>query len=340
MERRIKWWIFSLLLAVLAVFLMLTALVLGAKVLPADHASILLTLEDKKGGLQIFLQQLREQGGSISHSTLFEKSLNYLMLGKKINPGIYRITTKDSVGRLWKRLYQGAVDYQAITLVEGWTFKQMLASVASNRHLKHLLPSEHGKEGIIMEQIGRPAEFPEGRFAPDTYYFMPNSTDVALLKSAYLRLSNWLEQEWQQKETDRYQCPYQALIVASLLEREVRKPEELELVAGVILTRLAKGMRLQIDASTIYGLGDDFDGKLTRKHLQTSDTAYNTYRHYGLPPTPICMPSRRAIHAALHPKFGFLYYVAKGDGSHHFSKDLEEHNRAIMLYRTGAQKRN
>ncbi len=310
--------------------LVLLGIVMCGRVLPVGHTPVVLVLGDQNDSLQIFLNRLREQGGSID-PWLFERLLRCALLGKKVTPGIYRITSDDHYWQLWKRIYVGAADYQAITLVEGWTFKQALKAIARNPHLKHTIGDDQD-QSAVMSQLGYTAEAPEGRFAPDTYYFAPGSSDVALLRRAYQQLLVWLQQEWQQRNTDQYQCPYQALIVASLLEREVRRPEELELVAGVILTRLAKGMRLQIDASTIYGLGEAYDGKLTRQQLRTDDSAYNTYRHHGLPPTPICLPGRQAIRAALHPKFGYLYYVAKKDGSHHFSKELAEHNRAVRIH--------
>ena len=196
---------------------------------------------------------------------------------------------------------------------------------------------EHTLNGLsdsqVMDKLGHTGIFPEGRFFPDTYRFVRGMTDVELLKTAYDRLDEVLAKEWNQRATDLpYSGPYQALIMASLVEKETGVPQERGQIAGVFVRRMAIGMMLQTDPTVIYGLGDRYSGKLTRAHLKEA-TPYNTYMIPGLPPTPIAMVGREAIHAALNPVDGSsLYFVARGDGSHVFSDDLDTHNNAVREY--------
>jgi UPF0755 protein len=184
-----------------------------------------------------------------------------------------------------------------------------------------------------MDKLGHSGIFPEGRFFPDTYRFVRGMTDVELLKKAYDRLDEVLAKEWSQRAADvPYTEPYQALIMASLVEKETGVPQERGQIAGVFVRRMEMGMLLQTDPTVIYGLGDRYNGKLTRAHLK-EPTPYNTYVISGLPPTPIAMVGREAIHAALNPVAGnSLYFVARGDGSHVFSDDLDAHNNAVREF--------
>jgi UPF0755 protein len=184
-----------------------------------------------------------------------------------------------------------------------------------------------------MEKIGHRGLFPEGRFFPDTYRFVRGVSDVELLKKAFDRLDEVLAKEWENRSADApYSEPYQALIMASLVEKETGVPQERGQIAGVFVRRMALGMQLQTDPTVIYGLGDRYTGKLTRAHLK-EPTPYNTYVIPGLPPTPIAMVGREAIHAALNPVEGnSLYFVARGDGSHVFSDDLDAHNSAVREF--------
>ncbi len=282
--------------------------------------------------------------------------------GRQVRYGIYRVDAQTTIGQLWWQLYRGQVTWQAITIIEGWTIQQALAVIAQNPDLQHtltLVPGSRPDTSVLMQQLGYGAQAAEGRFAPETYYLAPASSDRTLLKQAYQQMERWLQEEWAERSAEAaafYNCPYQALIVASLLEKEIRQPEELPWAAGVILTRLRKNMHLNIDASVLYGLrlnnrenndddpassSDNYYGQLTRKQIATSDSAYNSYRYRGLPPTPICLPGRRALHAALHPQFGFLYYTLDSDGKHHlFSRSLEEHNRAVQRVRQLQQRKD
>ncbi|RMR36653.1 hypothetical protein ALP91_01866 [Pseudomonas savastanoi pv. glycinea] len=188
-------------------------------------------------------------------------------------------------------------------------------------------------DGELMAKIGHPDVFPEGRFFPDTYRYVRGMTDAELLRQAYSRLEEVLDEEWNARSSDvPYSNPYQALIMASLVEKETGVPQEHGQIAGVFVRRLKLGMQLQTDPTVIYGMGERYNGKLTRANLK-EPTPYNTYVIAGMPPTPISLVGREAIHAALNPVAGSsLYFVAKGDGSHVFSDDLDAHNSAVRDY--------
>jgi len=229
---------------------------------------------------------------------------------------------------LWQR---GEVVQYSLTLVEGWNFRQVRAALAKNDKLEQTLAGLSDSE--LMEKLGHAGVFPEGRFFPDTYRFVRGMTDAEVLEKAYDRLEEVLAKEWSKRSPDvPYSEPYQALIMASLVEKETGVPQERGQIAGVFVRRMQIGMMLQTDPTVIYGLGERYNGKLTRASLR-EPTPYNTYVIYGLPPTPIAMVGREAIHAALNPVSGSsLYFVARGDGSHVFSDDLDAHNNAVREY--------
>ncbi|CAD5107801.1 endolytic transglycosylase MltG [Zestomonas carbonaria] len=229
---------------------------------------------------------------------------------------------------LWRR---GEVVQYSLTLVEGWNFRQVRAALARQDKLKQTLANVSDAE--LMARLGRPGQHPEGRFFPDTYRYVQGTSDLDLLKQAHARLEEVLADEWQGRSGDLpYGDPYQALIMASLIEKETGVPEERKQIAGVFVRRLRMGMLLQTDPTVIYGMGERYNGRITRADLR-EPTPYNTYVISGMPPTPISMVGREAIHAALHPQPGkSLYFVARGDGSHVFSDDLDAHNRAVREY--------
>ncbi|MGE8175485.1 endolytic transglycosylase MltG [Pseudomonas fluorescens] len=229
---------------------------------------------------------------------------------------------------LWQR---GEVVQYSLTLVEGWNFHQVRAALAKNDKLQQTLAGLSDSD--VMDKLGHTGVFPEGRFFPDTYRFVRGMTDAELLEKAYERLDDVLAKEWNKRSPDApYTEPYQALIMASLVEKETGVPQERGQIAGVFVRRMQIGMLLQTDPTVIYGLGDRYNGKLTRAHLK-EPTPYNTYMIAGLPPTPIAMVGREAIHAALNPVSGTsLYFVARGDGSHVFSDDLDAHNSAVREF--------
>jgi UPF0755 protein len=248
-----------------------------------------------------------------------------------LHKGEYRMQpgmTVEGLIDLWKR---GEIVQYSLTLVEGWNFHQVRAALAKEEKLEQTL--EGLSDSQVMEKLGHDGIFPEGRFFPDTYRYVRGMTDAELLKKAYDRLDEVLAKEWGQRSADvPYTEPYQALIMASLVEKETGVPQERGQIAGVFVRRMEMGMLLQTDPTVIYGLGDRYNGKLTRAHLR-EPTPYNTYMISGLPPTPIAMVGREAIHAALNPVAGnSLYFVARGDGSHVFSDDLDAHNNAVREF--------
>jgi UPF0755 protein len=250
---------------------------------------------------------------------------------QSFHSGEYRMTpamdAKALLG-LWQR---GEVVQYSLTLVEGWNFRQVRAALAKQLKLEQNLAGLSDTE--LMARLGHADVFPEGRFFPDTYRYVRGMSDVDLLKQAYNRLDEVLAEEWTRRAADvPYVDPYHALIMASLVEKETGVPQERAQIAGVFVRRLQMGMLLQTDPTVIYGLGERYNGKLTRASLR-EPTPYNTYVIAGLPPTPISLVGREAIHAALNPVPGSsLYFVARGDGSHVFSADLDAHNNAVREF--------
>ena len=248
-----------------------------------------------------------------------------------LRAGEYLVPPGTSVAGLLDLLKSGKVVLHSLTLVDGWTFKQVMQAVDGNPALSHTLAGKDA--GAVMAALGHPGEAPEGRFYSDTYQFPKGTSDVAFLQRAYRDMQSHLQSAWQQRAPGLpYQTPYEALILASIVEKETAQPKERGEIAGVFVRRLARGMRLQSDPTVIYGLGDAYNGKITYKDLRT-DTSYNTYTRNGLPPTPICLPSLASIEAVLHPTPGdALYFVARGDGTHQFSATLAEQNAAVQKY--------
>ncbi len=253
------------------------------------------------------------------------------MIGVPLHTGEYRLAPGMTVEDLFEVWRRGEVVQYSVTLVEGWTFRQVRAALGRHEKVKQTLAGLSDSE--VMERLGHTGVFPEGRFFPDTYRFVRGMTDVELLQQAYMRLDEVLAQEWAGRTTDLpYRDPYQALIMASLVEKETGVPQERGQIAGVFIRRLRLGMMLQTDPTVIYGMGERYNGRITRADLR-EPTPYNTYTNAGLPPTPIAMVGREAIHAALNPASGSsLYFVARGDGSHVFSDDLDAHNSAVREY--------
>ena len=252
----------------------------------------------------------------------------------RIKSGEYVVPAGQTPAHVVALLVSGNTRQYRLTLVEGRRFSDIRRRLADNDALKHTLAGKSDAE--VMAALGHPDEAPEGRFMPDTYLFPRGMTDLAFLERAYAAMATFLEQAWAERADDAMvDTPYEALILASIIEKETAVPAERRRIAGVFSRRLEKGMRLQTDPTVIYGI-EDYDGNIRRSDLRR-DTPYNTYTRSGLPPTPIATPSRAAVRAALNPAEGTsLYFVSRGDGSHVFSDTLAEHNRAVQKYQRGS----
>jgi UPF0755 protein len=252
-------------------------------------------------------------------------------LRPNVHFGEYEIPAHASPAQILDMFEQGRVVLEQVTVVEGSTFAEFRRELDQHPAVTHTLKGKSDAE--VMTALGHPGEFPEGRFFPDTYRFAAKTKDIEILTLAYNAMKKVLDTEWAQHAPDLpYDDEYHALIMASIVEKETGVPDERARVAGVFVSRLKKGMRLQTDPTVIYGMGDSYDGNIRTRDLQT-DTPYNSYTRAGLPPTPIALPGRDSIAAAVHPlDTGELYFVATGTGGHHFSKTLEEHNEAVKAY--------
>lgn len=280
--------------------------------------------------IKTIAQDLAAQG-RLDSPRLLEVYVRLEGLASHIKAGDYRLTPATTPRQLLEQLVAGRVMQFALTIVEGWTFRQLLAAIARHDRLEHTLQGLD--DAAIMARLGRPGQHPEGRFFPDTYHFSAGATDVAFLKRALHTLEARLRDAWAERSPGLpLKTPYEALILASIIEKETAVAEEYRKVAGVFTRRLHKGMPLQADPTVIYGMGAAFKGDIRRRDLR-ADTPYNTYVHRGLPPTPIALPGAGAIFAAVNPAPGdALYFVATGDGRHVFSATLREHNRAVRRY--------
>lgn len=249
----------------------------------------------------------------------------------KLKTGEYQFDPGTTPGQLLDQMLAGKAIFHRFTIVEGWTFQQLISALNSLPYVKHQLNRVSPEQ--ILANLGLPAQNPEGLFYPATYYFSAGAKDSDLLKWSYQLMEKKLQTAWKDRAAGLpYKTSYQALIAASLVEKETAIAKERPMIAGVIVRRLQAGIPLQIDSSIIYGLGVHYIGKLNIEDLH-KDTPYNTYTRRGLPPTPIANPSFASIVAALHPDHSQnLYFVAKGDGSHQFSAGLTEHNWAVQRY--------
>ncbi|MBN9127693.1 MAG: endolytic transglycosylase MltG [Nitrosospira sp.] len=248
-----------------------------------------------------------------------------------LKAGDYEISESTSPLELLKRITKGDINQSDIKFIEGWTFAQVRQILDDHPALRHDTARLSQEE--ILKLIGASQTAAEGLFFPDTYFFPKGSSDVAILKRAYRAMQHRLDAAWTKRSADLpLSDPYQALILASIVEKETGRESDRAMVAGVFVNRLRTGMLLQTDPTVIYGLGKKFDGNLRKKDL-LADHAYNTYTRGGLPPTPIAMPGLASIQAALHPaKTDSLYFVSKGNGESHFSSSLAEHNQAVLKY--------
>jgi len=253
---------------------------------------------------------------------------------RQIKAGSYEVEAASTPRSLLRKLVRGEEALRAVTLLEGWNFTQVRAALMN---AEQLTPESKGlPDYLIMKVLGKPGVAPEGRFFPDTYTYAKGSSDLAVLKRAMRAMDKQLSFAWRQRRSDTpLTTPDQALILASIIEKETGRASDRGMIAGVFSNRLRLGMLLQTDPTVIFGMGDTYDGNLRRQDLQ-KDTPWNTYTRVGLPPTPIAMPGKSALLAAVQPAATpALYFVARGDGSSEFSANLEAHNRAVNKYQRG-----
>ncbi len=247
----------------------------------------------------------------------------------RLRAGEYRIAPGVTPVGLMELFSSGRTLQARLTVPEGWTYRQMLQAVQSHPKIRVVI----GQDQDVMALLGEPGMHPEGWFFPDTYYFPKGTTDLEFLRRAHREMKRRLEEAWRSRQPGLpLKSAYEALILASILEKETSRRAEYPLIAAVFVRRLQRDMKLQTDPTVIYGLGERFDGNLRRRDLR-EDTPYNTYVRSGLPPTPICLPGADALRAATRPAdVPYLYFVSKGDGTHHFSKSYSEHMKAVRKY--------
>ncbi len=255
----------------------------------------------------------------------------------RVRAGEYQLIGNQTTAELLDTFTKGLSIQYTFTIIEGWTFRQMLSAIANNPIIQNTLQNKSDNE--IMSILGYPEQHPEGLFFPDTYSFPKDTSDVSFLRRAYQLMQQHLKREWEKRSKNLpVKSSYEALILASIIEKETGAAFERPLISGVFTRRLLKGMRLQTDPTVIYGMGENFDGDIRFRDLK-KDTPYNTYTRKGLTPTPIALPGLDAIKAALHPAdTKALYFVAKGDGTHQFSETLEQHNRAVSQFQLKRKK--
>ena len=280
---------------------------------------------------------LKSAARQLKQAGLIEQDVMFVWLGRMlgksgtIKAGNYVLERPVSQVELLSIIERGSISQSQVSVIEGWTFRQLRAALDASPNLSHRTRGLSDAE--ILQRIGATERHPEGLFFPDTYYFAAGSSDLAIYKVAYNTMQQHLQEVWASREADLpLATPYQALILASIVEKETGTPADRTMIAGVFVNRLRKGMLLQTDPTVIYGLGDKFDGNLRKRDL-LADTPYNTYTRRGLTPTPIALPGAAALHAALHPaKTDALYFVARGDGSSQFSSNLTAHSLAVDQY--------
>ncbi len=327
MIRRIKNWIVFSMMVALGLIAWLAYYAISPLKLQPNSQEITI---QPKSGLRSIANQLVKQG-------VLNEPWRFILIAKLLNKqsylqaGNYTLNKNVSPYQLLLSLNHGKTTQGSITFIEGRTFAQMHEKIIRNDAIKQTITGL--SESEMMKLMGSDYRVAEGLFFPDTFYFDRNTADTVILKRSYDAMRSKLAKAWEGRDTNLpYKNSYQALIMASIIEKETGKVSERPMIAGVFINRLRIGMRLQTDPTVIYGMGARYDGNIRKKDL-IADTPYNTYTRDGLPPTPIAMPGIAAIDAALHPeKTKALYFVGKGDGSHVFSNNLVEHNLAVVRY--------
>ena len=277
-----------------------------------------------------------QSAGALPHAVALIALARVEGVDRAIKAGSYEIDRGITLPQLLAKLTQGDVTQSSLTIVEGATFAELKRTLAGMRDLAHTVVDLPDAE--LHAKLGIEHPSAEGLFFPDTYFFATGSSDAALLKRAQRALAERLSAGWEKRAPDLpFAAPYEALILASIVEKETGAPADRPLIASVFVNRLKRGIRLQTDPTVIYGLGAKFDGNLRKRDLET-DTPYNTYTRDGLPPTPIALPSQASLDAVLNPPTTpYLYFVSRGDGSSEFSTNLADHNRAVSKYQKGGR---
>jgi len=295
-----------------------------------ENASTYKVKINPQSSLSSIANQLHDQGLSVN-SLLLQVGARSLFVGSKLKPGTYLLPSGGSLGKILLQIARGDRVRESIAIIPGMTIWQLRNLVDSHQALIHQTKGMTSRELLQSLNLSYPSN--EGIFLPDTYIFDPDEPDLSIYRRAAQGMQKQLIQIWEQKEANLpLKTPYELLILASIVEKETGRSSDRDMVSSVFVNRLNKGMPLQTDPTVIYGIGPKFDGNLRKADLR-KDTAYNTYIHKGLPPSPIAMPSKESILAAAHPaKSNALFFVAKGDGSSHFSQSLKEHESAVDQY--------
>ena len=334
-----RWW--RGLLAVLLAAAVLAGALAGAALWwlqrPLALAAPSVELSVEPGSTPREVAQAWVDAGVLTTPVLLYEWFRWSGQARRIRAGSYEIEAGITPRRLLDKMVQGEETLEVVRIIEGWTMRQLRAELARAPHLKPA--SAALTEAQLMAALGTPEQAAEGRFFPDTYAYSRGVSDLTVLKRAHAAMQRRLVAAWAERAVDTpLKSADQALILASIVEKETGLPADRGLVAGVFVNRLRVGMPLQTDPTVIYGLGETFDGNLRKRDL-LADTPFNTYTRNGLPPTPIAMPGKAALLAAVRPDASrALYFVARGNGSSEFSETLAEHNRAVNLYQRGGQR--
>lgn len=325
------------LLGLLSLILLLAAAAGGAwhwanKPLSVESNKIEIVIESG-GTPRSVVRQLNEAGVSL-HEDAFVWLARLSGLDKRFKAGAYEVSPSDTPLRLAQRIADGDVTLRRLTLVEGWTYRQIRAALAAQSDIRQTL--EGVDDAKLLERLGSEFSHPEGLFFPDTYTFAPGTSDFEILRQAYQAQLRRLDEAWQARDKELpVKTPYELLVLASIVEKETGHHEDRVAVSGVFANRLRIGMPLQTDPTVIYGMGERYQGRIRKRDLQT-DTPWNTYTRNGLPPTPIASPGRAALMAAAQPgTHKYLYFVSRGDGTSEFAQNLQQHNRNVSRFILG-----
>ncbi len=320
------------LLVTLLLLAVLLASVIGYYVIrPLTFSTLPLEFSLNQGSSLKAAARQMQHAGALPNDWMFVWLARMLGKSAQIQAGNYELETAVTMLELLAIVTDGQAAQSEFSIIEGWTFNQFRAALNTNPAIRH--DSASLSEGEILRLIGALEAYAEGQFFPDTYYFVKGTSDLALLKRAYKTMQLHLQESWQERTSDLpFKSAYEALILASIVEKETGQASDRGMIAAVFINRLRKGMLLQTDPTVIYGLGESFDGNLRKRDL-LADTSYNTYTRAGMPPTPIALPGLASIQATLHPaSIDALYFVARGNGSSQFSNTLNEHNNAVNRY--------